>query len=138
MNPKDITHAELMAHPLMGKVAKDIAETRAAQETQRILDEGEQQRLRAESGRIASESVKSEVAEYERLRGLMDHQLHRVWSAEQNYSRITGRESSVFPQQTFLRINLPTLLPTAQWHSGFATTYVYVQAYMASAGKNWN
>ena len=138
MNVKDITQAELMAHPLMSKVAKDIQETRIAQEIQRALDEREKQRLRAESGRIAHGVVETEVAKYEEFRTLMNTQLHRLWSAEQAYSRITGIPSGVFPEQTFLNINIPTLNPKAQWHSGFATTYTYVQAYMVSNGKNWN
>lgn len=137
MNPKDLTLAELQAHPLIGQMTKDIQETRAQKEQQRIIDEGERQRLRAEAGQLAQNVVRTEVAKYEELRLLMHAQAGRVWMAEQAYSRVTGAPSGVFPQQTFLQINLPSFDPKAQWACGMSSTYVSVQAFMASGGKTW-
>lgn len=137
MNPKDLTLAELQAHPLIGQMTKDIQETRAQKEYQRIADEGERQRLRAEAGQLAQNVVRTEVAKYEELRALVHAQLGKVWFAEQAYSRVTGAPSGVFAHQTFMQINLSTLDPKAQWANGMATTYVSVQAFMASGGKTW-
>jgi hypothetical protein len=116
--------AELQAHPLIGQMTKDIQETRAQKEYQRIADEGERHRLRAEAGQLAQDVVRTEVAKYEELRALIHAQVGRVWVAEQAYSRVTGAPSGVFAHQTFMQISLSTLNPKAQWAAPFALTGV--------------
>jgi hypothetical protein len=139
----DINQAELMAHPLMAKVTADIAETRAKQASDRLVQAAEQQQLWAEQGLYLAEQFKSAVAEYERLRVEAHAAVGLVWATVQEYSRVTGQPPQNFPERTFNEINLPTLIPNpspwAPLSSGFTTTQAAVMGWFnpTTHRKQW-
>ena len=136
----DITQQELMKHPLMAKVTADIAATRQQQETQRMMDHMEAQRIREDQGKYLASQYKAAVDDYERLRGETHAAVGRIWAAVQAYSRVTGVNPGEFQEATFNTINVPTLkVNSSPWalSSSFTTTQAATMGWFASMGKEW-
>jgi hypothetical protein len=145
----DFTQAELRSHPLMKQMEADIASTRQAQQTQRMLDQMEAQRQRADQGRLIQAEFDQLLAEYEQLRKPMHALLGRMWQVAQSYARLTsaddprnpgGRPPQGFHDAMFMRIDLPTLkVDPSPWAMPMTatTTKAAVDGWYASHGKEW-
>jgi hypothetical protein len=136
----NITQQQLMNHPLMAKVAAELEETRAQQQTQRALDQSEAQRVRAEQGQRLVSEYKAAIREYERMRVDLHAVVGRVWAAVQAYGHLTGTHPLDFTEQIFNTINVPSLIPsTSPWamSNGFTTTQAAAMGSQATFGKTW-
>jgi len=132
MNPSD--------HPLMKQVQQDIAQANAREEQQRALDNLEAQRLRQNQAQLLHREYQAKVSEYERLRADVHALLGEMWGIVQDYHRLTSQNPPTFPENTFMSIDVPSLLPSTNPHhmpNNFSTTRAAVMGYFSGLGRTW-
>lgn len=132
MNPSD--------HPLMKQVQQDIALANAREEEQRQADLLEAQRLRQNQAQLLHREYQAKVSEYESLRTDVHACLGELWRVVQDYHRLTSQNPPTFPENTFMSIDVPSLIPNPSPHhmpSSFSTTRASVMGYFASTGRTW-
>jgi hypothetical protein len=132
----DITQRELENHPLMKQVMADVAASRAEAQSQQLAADLTAAQLRQEQGEYLRRQLSDYIDKYEVQRKELHSLLGKVFLANLEYSRVTGRSVADFQEQTFGDINVPTLRPTGSWWStGFSTTRAAMTQFFANQGK---
>jgi len=137
-----ISQQELMNHPLFKQASADIAESKAAQETQRMLEQANAQTARKQQVDKVLEQYNAALADYERLRVETHTALGRVWRAVQAYAVLTqGATPPNYYAAVFPNIHLPTLVPDPRPFANnlgpFTTTRAAMEGYQSTLGKTW-
>jgi hypothetical protein len=125
---------------MMTQVLADVAAENLKQKQDQLTQEMESARLRQAQGQLLAREFSARVEEYEVLRKQLHGKLGEVWQSVQEYSRLTGVAPGTFPEQIFMGINTPSLVPSKDpWHMSASTTTVHaaVQGWFASMGRQW-
>lgn len=135
------TMEQMAAHPLMAKVIAEVQVKREqdaqAAQVQRMEDAQRHYTEKAALLRQYNEAV----ADYEAHRAVMHQTLGTIFGLAQRYARMNGGQTPPsFPEATFIRIDIPTLIPATgpyQWDSPISTTRSAVDGWLATMGRDW-
>lgn len=126
---------ELQDHPDIKRIQKEVAEANERELLQRSLDQQTAAQLRQEQGAYLRQQFDAAVHKYEEQRLALHSLLGDIFRSQLDYQRVTGHPPPTYQENTFSEINLPTLLPTANWPCGFSTTRAATMAFFSNGGK---
>jgi hypothetical protein len=127
-------------HPALKKIQAEVDAENLRLEQKRIEDQAEAARLRQERGQLLGREYTARIQEYEVLRKQIHAKLGEVWTAVQEYSRLTGATPSTFQEATFMKIDVPSLVPNPSpffMSSNHSTTRAGVDSWFSTQGKTW-
>jgi hypothetical protein len=124
-------------HPQFKAMAADVALANQAEEQERVAAQLEQQRLRQQQAQLLNRDYQARVEEYEELRKMVHAKLGEIWRVATEYQRLTSQYPPTFLENTFMSVDIPSLLPSNQFSSPFSTTRASVMAWFSSLGKGW-
>jgi len=130
----------LKDHPQFQQMQQDIALANQAEEQERQATLLEQQRLRQNQAQLLHREYTSRVSEYEELRKMVHEKLGEMWGIVQDYHRLTSQNPPTFPENVFMSIDVPSLIPNPSPHhmpNNFSTTRASVMGYFSSTGRTW-
>lgn len=133
---------DIQSHPLMKQIQADVAEANKLQAEERLAQQAEAGRLRAEQGQLLNREYLAAVDRYELARAALHDAAGDLWGRAQDYARLTSKNPPTFMEAAFMSIDTPSMVPPkgpySQMNGNIGTVRAAVMAWFNSQGRTWS